>query len=535
MGPVELGEVKRVVGYEETPPPGKTVIFRCPDRECPFHEGDGLPLCVIDEDIYEAPPTLLLGTVDKFAMLPWRPEARPLFGQREGGTRVAPPDLIIQDERYLISGPLGSMVGHYETIIQALCTADHGSGPVRPKIIASTATICRAADQCHALYNCGPGNVFLFPPQCLQAGDSFFAREGRSGDDEPPQPGRWYVGVHASALPSHVTAQVRVLAALLQAVPSASADPAERDPYWTLIGYFNSLRELSHAATLIRADIRERLNAMWDRKGIQKQPAHDPRRFIDHPLELTSRMASTEIPRSLQKLFRRYDPAGDEKAVDICMATNMISVGVDVPRLGLMVVVGQPKTTSEYIQATSRVGRDARGPGLVVTVFNPAKPRDRSHYEHFRSYHAAIYRWVEPTSVTPFAAPVRDRALHALLVTLVRYWGTEDNRIRPQPYPDPDLLRRIRTLIQERVSKVDADEEARTLNRLDYLLRRWREILPSRYGDFGPVAVETPLLFPAGSEPNPGWGGAAWATPTSMRNVDASCEADICQAFPDLK
>jgi hypothetical protein len=181
------------------------------------------------------------------------------------------------------------------------------------------------------------------------------------------------------------------------------------------------------------------------------------------------------------------------------------------------------------------VGRDARGPGLVVTVFNPAKPRDRSHYEHFRSYHAAIYRWVEPTSVTPFAAPVRERALHALLVTLVRYWGTSDNRARPQPYPEPDLLERIADLVEERVHGVDPEEEALTLDRLDYLLRRWREILPSRYGDFGPVRVETPLLFPAGSEPNPAWDGVAWPTPTSMRNVDATCEADICQAFPEFK
>src|SRR5262249_33672982 len=155
----------------------------------------------------------------------------------------------------------------------------------------------------------------------------------------------------------------------------------------TLIGYFNSLRELGHAATLLRADIREHLNALWSRRGIKKDNGNDPRRFINHDIELTSRMPSTSIPEALAELFEKHGTAGS-RPVDVCLATNMISVGVDVPRLGLMAVAGQPKTTSEYIQATSRVGRSEAGPGLVVTVYNPAKPRDRSHYERFRSYHA---------------------------------------------------------------------------------------------------------------------------------------------------
>src|SRR5204862_8067607 len=189
----------------------------------------------------------------------------------------------------------------------------------------------------------------------------------------------------------------------------------------------NSRRELGHAATLVRADIREYLNAMWDRLSVRKPAAGseetDRRRFIDRDLELTSRIPSDAITDVLQQLFNAYPGSDDRRPVDICLASNMIQVGLDVPRLGLMTVVGQPKTTSEYIQATSRVGRDTKGPGLVVTVLNPAKPRDRSHFEHFRSYHQSIYRWVEPTSVTPFAVPVRERALHAQIVTLVRYWG----------------------------------------------------------------------------------------------------------------
>jgi hypothetical protein len=284
---------------------------------------------------------------------------------------------------------------------------------------------------------------------------------------------------------------------------------------------------------MIRAEMREYLSAIWQRKGIQKQEDYDPRRFINSALELTSRMPSTEIPESLARLFQPYAPGSDERPVDICLATNMVSVGVDVPRLGLMAVVGQPKTTSEYIQATSRVGRSTKGPGLVVTIYNPAKPRDRSHYERFRSYHAAIYRWVEPTSVTPFAAPVRSRALHALVVALVRYLGTEANRKAPNPFPDEELIERIKAVIERRVQGVDPDEEGLTDQLLDDRLRRWQNILPATYGNFGPPPESVPLMYPAGSEPRPRWGNAALPTPISMRSVDATCSATVCREYPD--
>ena len=292
--------------------------------------------------------------------------------------RISPPELIIQDELHLISGPLGSMVGHYETLIYELCVnKDTG-----PKIIASTATISRAKQQCHALYNCGRETVFQFPPQCLEAGTSFFAYEDKNA------PGRIYVGCYAASGSSHAMLQVRVISALLQGTRSATlVDEKERDPYWTIINYFNSLRELGHAATMINADIREYLNAMWLRKGIRKDDKSDLRRFINRHIELTSRVPSSEIPESLQSLEVSYPVKNRNYPVDICLATNMISVGVDVQRLGLMTVIGQPKTTSEYIQATSRVGRSKAGPGLVAVIYNASKPRDRSLYEHFHTYH----------------------------------------------------------------------------------------------------------------------------------------------------
>ena len=238
-------------------------------------------------------------------MLPWRPEARSLFGREAG---CDPPDLIIQDELHLISGPLGSMVAHYETAIETLCRSADGSRS--PKIVASTATIARAAEQIRALYD--NRSSFLFPPQGLRVGESFFAKENTAGA------GRLYLGVFASALPSHVTAQIRVVSTLLQAVKSLPvSDPALLDPYWTLMAYFNSIRELGHAATLIRADIREYMNALWDRQGLTAalggQDALKRRRFINRDLELTSRIQSNQIPEILQQLFHRLQ-SGDERS-----------------------------------------------------------------------------------------------------------------------------------------------------------------------------------------------------------------------------
>jgi hypothetical protein len=209
----------------------------------------------------------------------------------------------------------------------------------------------------------------------------------------------------------------------------------------------------------------------------------------------------------------------------------MIQVGLDVPRLGLMTVVGQPKTTSEYIQATSRVGRSR--PGLVVTVYNPSKPRDRSHFEHFRSYHQSIYRWVEPTSVTPFAVPVRDRALHALAVTLVRYLGGQGARTWPQPWKPIESVAPIAiNTITDRVARIDPGERDATIQQLEEIFADWRRNPPPRYGDFKPPSSETPLMYPNGTQKLLQWSEPTYPTPSSMRNVDSTCDARVIPRFP---
>jgi hypothetical protein len=419
---------------------------------------EGLPVMVVDEEIYRRLPSLLITTVDKFAQMPWNGAVQMLFGQVEGvcerhgfrspeiedkdshprrdnlpSAKTIPvnplrsPDLIIQDELHLISGPLGTLVGLYETAIDKLCTWEVNGKKVRPKVVASTATIRRAGDQVHGLFL---RKLNIFPPTGLDIGDNFFSLQRPSSEGTP---GRKYIGVCAPGRKLK-RALLRVYVAFL----SAGQAMFERygvlaDPWMTLVGYFNSLRELGGMKRMVDDDVRTLLRHMDDH-GLPRRTLYTP----DTVKELTSRLGSTAIPETLDLLESRFDPKlledikgrkkGDEfiaRPLDVLLATNMISVGVDVPRLGLMVVAGQPKTTAEYIQATSRVGR--KYPGLVCTVFNWARPRDLSHYETFEHYHATFYKHVEALSVTPFSAGATYRGLSALLVSLIRLPGFEFN------------------------------------------------------------------------------------------------------------
>ena len=318
---------------------------------------------------------------------------------------------------------------------------------------------------------------------------------------------------------------------------------ADRDPYWTNIGYYNSIRELGQAATWIRADIDQHLDVMYKRRYDDKryptmEEYRKSRRYIWRDEELTSRISGSEVTASLSNLGIQYPGETDangkvkEHPIDICLATNMISVGLDVSRLGLMTVAGQPKTTSEYIQATSRVGRKAEtAPGIVFVLYRPGRPRDKSHYEHFKSYHSRVYCNVEPTSVTPFSAPVRERALHAIMIGMMRLESDSQFNEDPPTYPDEALRERVRSIIANRVDDIDSQELDATLNRIEYILQSWedwnpRKWEPARNPDWS-YADPVPLMYSAGSHPNAAWGERGLGTPTSMRNVDASCEAEV--------
>ncbi|MFC7757533.1 helicase-related protein [Catellatospora bangladeshensis] len=432
----------------EVRPAWMRMLVRCPRSSCPFSDDRGLPVHLVDAAVYDARPTLVVATVDKFASLPWRPATTALFNDGVDGP-VRPPELIVQDELHLISGPLGTLTGLYETAVDILAG--------RPKVVASTATIRRASDQVEALFT---RQVAQFPPAGLDARDSWFAVEAPRDD----KASRRYIGLLAPTT-SQATLLVRTYAALVQAAAQSEADPAVRDAYWTLVGYFNSLRLLSAAELQVLDDVQGRLELLANRDGTTM-------RHATTLIELSSRAESTAIPRHLKQLERRYP---DRDACDVLLATNMISVGVDIDRLGLMAVMGQPQTTAEYIQATSRIGR--RHPGLIAVMLNSARSRDRSHYEQFQGFHSALYRTVESTSVTPFSSRARDRGLHAVIVALTRLMvsGARDNAAAADVEKFVDEINSIvRPLVLERVEAVDRDEYDSTATNFDEFVEWWR-------------------------------------------------------------
>ena len=547
-GPGKLGTPTRILGYAlRRPREGgtETVVYRCDDRKCEFgHDPRNprrapLPITVVDEDIFDAPPNLVIGTVDKFAMLAWKPEIRAIFGIGADGVRTGlPPSLIIQDELHLISGPLGSMVGAYEAVVEELCTRRNGDDDTTaPKIVASTATISRAREQIQALY--GRQDTMLFPPNGLVARDSFFSREV-SGSEHQPAAGRLYAGILAPGHGSLQTTQARVFAALLQypsVMPIKDDEASERDPWWTLVAFFNSLRELGGAATLLVADARDYLRVLIDRHGF---PYSQIRPLMNWE-ELTSRIRSDQIPAAIQRLeipFARDEKGHVRDAVEACLASNIIEVGIDIDRLALMTITGQPKTTSQYIQVSSRVGRRSDAPGLVVTMYSPSKPRDRSHYERFRPYHERLYANVEPTSVTPLSPPAVDRALHGIIVATVRQISPMTIAGSPRPFPlNPGeaARRTIERLVETRAQAVDPEEWPNVQAVFMRRLNEWRAWDPREYGGFGAPPENPPLLHPAGSMDLPDWHGHSWPTLSSLRNVDATCEAEITVHYNELE
>jgi hypothetical protein len=553
---------------------GRTAIY-CGDKlaRCEFSKANssanphpGLPVKLVDEEIYHRPPTMMIATVDKFAMMAWRAEVRTLFGnvreecERHGllwpghdcgaGHRgrkphaaakvkpargVRPPDLIIQDEFHLISGPLGTMVGLYETAVDNLCSWELGKTKVRPKVVASTATVRRASDQVRNVFM---RRLAIFPPKALDVEDDFFSVQ-RSVESKP---GRRYMGI-CSPGSSRPAVLIRTYTAFLTAAQGLfDAFGPIADPYMTLVGYFNSLRELGGMKRLAEDDVQTR--SFRVKMSLVERPGLEQRR-VGIIAELTSRVSNAEIPKYLDQLEIPFDGTFDSstgrftrssvrppvdgqrpptpRPVDIVLATNMLSVGVDVNRLGVMVVNGQPKGTAEYIQATSRVGRAF--PGLVAAVLTWARPRDLSHYETFEHYHATFYQHVEAQSVTPFSPRAMDRGLTGTMLAMMR------NRFEPfspnagagvlNSPSRPEMVSTVDS-VTERTWEVTEDSAKKSLANAELKSRadEWAKeaAVPGRllvYQKYGAGPTAYALLEPPGIRP---W--STWTVPMSMREVE---------------
>ncbi len=463
----------------------------CPDGECPFH--NELPVQVVDEGLYDNPPTMLVATVDKLARLAWISQGARLFGTQSVSL---PPSLVIQDELHLLSGPLGTIVGIYEAAIGALMRWRGAA----PKVVASTATTRASVQQVEGLM---AKRVESFPPAGLDADDNYFS------EPDPEAPGRLYLGIMPQAhTPSWAVGQLS--AELLNAPHAVNLVGKAEDAYWTVVVYHNSLRELGRTVTILRDDVPSNL--------IRREKSEGSSRAIgsDGVHELNGNVDSAELIALLDRLKKGPD---DPQVIDALATTNIMSVGIDVSRLGVMLVNGHTKTTSEYIQATSRVGR-GKTPGLVVTMFRSGKPRDRSVFESFGAYHRAFYRFVEPSSVTPWSLQARRRAIRAALVILVRHGvGLTENGDASLFDPDSAGVRKAVALLKEHVTHADIREAAVVAGEIDDAVLEWVDAR-NRVQQEGKKLVyqsreQGERLMRQFTEP-----GRGWPVMNSMRNVD---------------
>jgi hypothetical protein len=490
--------------------------FVCTNNGCEFggKEKGILPCNVVDEALYKSPPTLLIATIDKFARLAWDERAGCFFGV--GGDR--PPELVVQDELHLVAGALGSVGGIYEAGLETVLV----QRGIHPKFVASTATIRMAENQVRRLYG---KDVSVFPPQGIDCDDSFFAKTVPTS----VRSGRLYVGYFAPMLSRDKN--LAPLAAALLAAPEVlfSEESGERkaflEAWWSQVIYHGSLKGVGNSHNAFNIGVREwyerlRQEALQDAKE-NGSPAPVQSRIQPNIAQLTSVASAEENARTFARLEQSRTSA---ECIDVVLATNMVSVGLDVGRLALMVINGQPLTTAEYIQASSRVGRSVV-PGIVFANYYRDQARSLSHYENFRPYHESFYRFVEPTSITPFTHQARLRALHAGLVIAVRHvvQSLKANDAAGKFDPDDTVVAQVIEAYTRRCIQADPERKLEIRAHIETLVNEWtshaRGCAEQRrqlsYQALGDDRSTERLLYNYDDRIR-----GVWATLQSMRNVE---------------
>lgn len=453
------------LGYKAT---DREFSTNCLNPECAFNEE--LPIYFVDDKIYQNPPTLLFATVDKFAMLSHRQEGHRLFNSLD--ENKLPPDLIIQDELHLLSGPLGSITGLYESIVEMLATKDKR----KPKIITSTATTRNTEQQVAMLY--GNRTLNIFPPMGVTYDDNFFSYVSTESKRK-----------HIGFMPTGKTAlnsQIRILGNLLLARIelfkhyrtkenlTQEESIARGNNFWTIVSFYNSLRDVGKVYNKVPAEILDFLKLLHNRHQLSKQ-AYGFNYFglAGRTKELTSRIESNSIKKLLNEVEMPFSLVAKDgynfvhNTVDLVLASNMFSVGIDIERLNVMLMNGQPKNVAEYIQASSRVGRKDKG--IVINLLDANRSRDKSYFENYVSFNNAYYKFVEPLSVTPYTEIALDKVLASLLVCFVRH--------KQGLYPDKRAkdytgdYEELKTFISERIKNKKQLNYA--LDKLKVLSEKW--------------------------------------------------------------
>ena len=504
----------------------KRIQIKC-DKKCFFGKiGDServLPVVFVDEDIRNLRPSLLIATVDKFAQISWnwrystffgnvsqyckehgyRPGNAPVEnttdrcrhtgkkkfsnGQKEEipvvdiGRKLAPPELIIQDELHLITGPLGTLTGLYETAIDVLCT-NNVTG-LKPKIIASTATTKKSDIQLKNLFN--SNTTKIFPPQGFDFGESYFAKVLPISEEHP---GKLHVGICSTSV-SGFNVDNRIAACILRKIRHILENKdkftfhdkvytftdQDLDPYYTLVSYYNTIKNLGAAIRMYEDTVPSYMGVISNTSENRFQTQNNAEKIDVKVLEkeeLTGRVNAAKIPTILRNIEMKI---GDENVLDALLCTNILSVGVDVERLNVMVINGQPKSVSEYIQASGRIGR--RDPGVVVVNYAYIRPRDLSYFENFIQFHSTYHKSVEPGTLTPFSSRARDRGLVGVFLALIRMnsrmlsddpkmFDKNDSRVK-------QIVKEIEEQILARVNEIDKQESDGTKKDIGELIKKW--------------------------------------------------------------
>lgn len=494
-------------------------IIHCLNQKCTFHKR--LPIQVVDEVLYQNPPTLLFGTVDKFAMLAWQENAHNFF--KANTDEGLPPDLIIQDELHLLNGPLGSVTGLFESTIELLCTKN-GIGP---KIISSTATTRNTDLQIKRLY--GNRKVNVFPPSGINYDDSFFAKESKESK-------RRYIGF----MPTGKTAidtQLQLLAHLLVSrleVFKNLETKSRTDNYWTIVSYYNSLKDVGKIYNKVGDEVSNFTSTLQYRLSQLFQPFDEYSfNFYGIPSrteELTSRVESAKIKSVLKEIEKPFDESKlvtREKGlkyltdvVDFVLATNMISVGIDISRLNIMVLNGMPKNIAEYIQASSRVGRKTKG--LAITLLDPNRAREKSYFEHFINFHSAFYKCVEPISITPFTENTIDKMLTTAFVTYIRNKIPAMAKDDAARYFEKEKAEEFIHFIKNRFGD-DPDITSYFISSINDLIEDWQ----NRASLGSKLTYKSLLKRPTERQDD----GVDWATMQSMREIDTDTFVEIKSVY----
>lgn len=480
----------------------------------PFMEDTRMPIpaYIIDDQVYNRCPTVIISTADKIARLAFEPKASAIFGNvnaynkyygynRDGmfpkesvnvlayNKSIEPlksPDLIIQDELHLIEGPLGSLFGLYEAMVSAIIEKQGGN----PKYIASTATISNAQKQVDLLFS---KELYQFPPHGLDITDNFFVKDYDSEEAwNEEKPGRLYLGVYAPGK-GPMTPQVRLWGRMIKTSEDNLEDPMLKN-FWTIVGYYNSLKELGGALAMYRDDIKNRMRNVIDLDYSKKEETETDseneevkHRQLneDDKEELSSRIDSTELPIILDNLER--DGLNEIPKFDAIFTTSMFGTGVDISHLSLMIMTSQPKTTGSYIQATGRIGR--KNGGLIVDFLKSGRPRDLNHYEMFPSYHSKIYLDVEPVSVSPFSRGCLSRGLGPSVVAFLRNafglkvkWRDNDGKLIIKNKNSEEDINFVYNFLKERLEKmenVESDSISPILNYLERSMKEWEDVAES--------------------------------------------------------